>query len=164
MRKKTNKLYELKYLINIIMEEKSNEDECFICFEISNQYEKYPSRLNNQLDYIKKCSCDGWVHNICIEKWHNSHETCPICRQKMMYINFDLQYGIYIVHYFVLSRNCLHIFIQHLVKLRNFIIFCVIITNIMNIVSIALHNFDNNKIYDDMYQDNYSYYCSEYNL
>jgi len=147
------------------MEDKTNKDECFICFEISNEYEKYPSRLNNQQDYIKNCSCDGWVHSICIEKWHNSNETCPICRQKMLYINFDLQYGLYMIHFVVLSKNYIYVFIKHLVKIKNLITFCIIITNIMNIISIALQNFDKNKICHDsdyMYEHNYNYCYPEH--
>jgi len=126
-----------------------NQDECFICFEISNKCEKYPSRLNNLEDYIKNCSCDGYVHNICIEKWYNNYKTCPICCKKMLYINLDLQYGVYMANYFIISKNYIYIFIQHFIKLRNVIIFCVIITNIINIVSIALHNFEKNYMYYD---------------
>lgn len=127
-----------------------SQDECFICFEVSTQYEKYPSRLKNQLDFFKVCACDGWVHTNCIEIWCNMNETCPICRSKMMYFNFDLQYGMYVVHYFVISINYIYIFIQYLIKLRNFIVFCIIITNILNIVSITLHHFYKNEM---MYYD-----------
>jgi hypothetical protein len=131
------------------------ENECFICFEISNQYEEYPSRLNNLQDYIKNCSCDSWVHNKCIEKWYNNKNVCPICRNKMMYINVDLQYGFYIIHYFVVTKNYIFIFIHQLVRMRNFFIFCVIITNIINIISIALNNFEkhNEYIYDNTYTE-----------
>jgi hypothetical protein len=145
------------------MEENHAQYECFICFEISNQYEKHPSRLNNLQDYIKNCSCDGWIHNICIKKWYKSNETCPICRKKIVFLNFDLQYGIYIIHYFVVTTNSVYVFVQHLIKLRNFIIFCIILTNIMNIVSIALHNFHKNDMCsDNMYEYNRHYYYSEY--
>ena len=142
-----------------------DQNECFICFDISNQYEKTPSRLNILQDYIKNCACDGWVHNICVEKWYNNHETCPICRKKMLYLNFELHYLVYLTYYFVLIRNYIYIFIQQLLKLRNFIFFCVVITNIMNIVTIALHNFDKNNMcsdYDYMYEYNYTYYYPKY--
>ena len=159
------------------MEQNSEQHECFICFEVSNQYEKTPSRLNNIIHFLKNCHCNGWVHNNCLEIWHKNHETCPICRNKMIQVNFELQYGIYIVHYFILSKKYAYILFSHVIKLRNFIFFCVIVTNIMNIVSIALHNFDKNGVcndyeymydygymydYDYMYEYNYTYYYPKY--
>ena len=145
------------------MAENHAQYECFICFEVSNEYEKHPSRLNNLENYIKNCSCDGWIHNTCIKKWYKSNETCPICRKKIVFLNFDLQYGIYIIHYFVVTTNSLYIFIKHLIKLKNIIIFCIILTNIMNIVSIALHNFHKNDTCSDyIYQYKHHYYYLEY--
>jgi hypothetical protein len=132
------------------MQETYEENECFICFEVSTQYEKYPLRLKNQLEFFKVCACDGWIHTSCIEIWCNMNETCPICRNKMMYINFELQYGIYLVHYFFLTKKYIFIFINQLVKIRNVFIFCVIITNIINILDNAIHNFEKkNNDYND---------------
>jgi hypothetical protein len=148
------------------MEEKYEENECFICFEVSKQYEKYPLRLKYLQEYIKSCSCDGWIHDICLETWYNRHETCPICRNKMIYVNFELQYGFYIIHYLVLGKNLIRVLFSHIVKIRNFLILCVIITNIMNIISITLHNFDKNNTcnkYDYIYESKYVYmYESKY--
>jgi hypothetical protein len=126
-------------------EEKCEENECFICFEVSNQYEKYPLRLKYLEEYIKNCGCDGWIHNNCIQMWCNTNNTCPICRNKMIYVNIEFQYGFYIIHYLILSKEFLYMLFSYIVKFRNSIIFCVIITNIINIVSIAINNFNKTK-------------------
>lgn len=124
------------------MEEKNEKNECFICFEVSNQKENSPSRLNNQIEFFKICSCDGWVHNKCIEKWCNIYNTCPICHEKMKYTDIDFLYGLYIIHYFILTKKIVYRFIPNIPKLINALTLCVIITNIMNIVSVALHKFE----------------------
>jgi len=126
------------------------ENECFICFEVSNQYEKFPLRLNSDKDYIKNCSCDGWIHDNCLEIWYNTNKTCPICRNKMIYLNFDLQYGFYIIYYFVSRKKYIFIFIHQLVRMRNVFIFCIIIINIMNIISTSINNFKKTE-YDNTY-------------
>jgi hypothetical protein len=120
------------------------ENECFICFEVSNQYEKYPLRLKYLEEYIKNCNCDGWIHNSCIQMWCDTNNTCPICRNRMIYINFQFQYGFYIIHYFVLSKDFVCVLLSNIVKFRNLFIACVIVTNIMNIVSVAVNNFEKN--------------------
>ena len=129
------------------MEEKYEENECFICFEVSNQYEKYPLRLKYLEEYIKNCNCDGWIHNNCIQMWYNTNNTCPICRNKMILININFQYGFYIIRYFILSKDFVCMLFSYF---RNFFIFFVIITNIINIVSVDINN------YDYIYYDNYT--------
>ena len=131
------------------------ENECFICLEVSNQDEKYPSQLKNLQEYIKKCRCDGFIHSNCIEIWYNTNNTCPICRNKMIYIDIEFQYGFYIINYVILGKDFLYILFSHIVKLRNLIIFFIIITNIMNIVSIIINNFKKN-IHDYTYDNIYT--------
>jgi hypothetical protein len=53
---------------------------CFICYETANAYEQDPIQLNAQLDYIKKCNCNSWIHKNCLNKWYNKSRSCPICR------------------------------------------------------------------------------------
>jgi hypothetical protein len=53
---------------------------CFICYETANAYEWDPIQLNAQLDYIKKCSCNSWIHKNCLDNWYNKSMSCPICR------------------------------------------------------------------------------------
>ena len=53
---------------------------CFICYETVNEYEWEPIQLNAQLDYIKKCNCNSWIHKNCLNNWYNKSRSCPICR------------------------------------------------------------------------------------
>jgi hypothetical protein len=49
---------------------------CFICYET----EIEAKQLNLLKDYVKKCNCNGWVHNNCLNKWYEKCNKCPICR------------------------------------------------------------------------------------
>lgn len=53
---------------------------CFICYETTNAYEWEPIQLNLQLDYIKNCNCNSWIHKNCLNNWYNKSTSCPICR------------------------------------------------------------------------------------
>jgi hypothetical protein len=64
-----------------------SKNECFICLEIDCDNE-IPIKLNESIYYIKKCDCNVWVHNFCLDKWYTtSYYVCPICRE---YIFEDL--------------------------------------------------------------------------
>jgi len=134
------------------MKEISQENDCFICLEVSNKYEKYPLQLNNQSDFLKICCCNGFVHSKCIKKWCNKYDTCPICHEKMIYCNIEFLYELYIIHYFILTKKIIYMFIPNIGNLINFLILCFIIKNITNIVSVALHNFEKTN---DEYTYNY---------
>jgi hypothetical protein len=54
---------------------------CFICYEIKLEDEIQPIMLNLQEDYIKMCNCNGFLHNICLQKWYDKSKKCPICRK-----------------------------------------------------------------------------------
>ena len=63
---------------------KNNEKiECFICFETVIENELQPIRLNLNNYYIKKCSCDGFIHKKCLDIWYSNNKKCPICRKFM---------------------------------------------------------------------------------
>ncbi len=63
------------------------KSECFICLEIYYENE-IPIKLNESTYYSKKCECNVWVHNFCLDKWYfTSYYICPICRE---YIFTDL--------------------------------------------------------------------------
>ena len=142
-----------------IFEQKSEEaNECFICFEVSNEHEKKPSRLNDHINFIKSCQCDGWIHNDCIETWYNMHGKCPICCVKITYLKFEYHYLFYIMNYFIIFGN-INIFFQYIIKIRNFLIFCIIISNILNI----LNNFDEIE-YEYISYNNYCYPLNDNNL
>lgn len=58
-------------------------NECFICFEYKNEDGIIPIYLNNQSLYLKRCVCNGSVHNECLKIWFDRNKTCPICRIKV---------------------------------------------------------------------------------
>jgi hypothetical protein len=72
---RTNDHYDINYT-------NDKSTECFICYEIRDEENQFPLKLSNQR-YNKKCSCDVFVHDICLKKWYIIHHTCPICRLHM---------------------------------------------------------------------------------
>ena len=129
------------------------EIECSICFEVSNEHEKYPSQLKYLKEYIKKCSCNVFVHNNCIEIWYNTCGTCPICCKQMIYINIEYQYYYFIIDYFLISKNILYSTFSYIFKLRNLLLFCFFIMNIQNILNYfekKYYYYDNSYTYPQM--------------
>ena len=53
-------------------------DDCLICLEINDQTGVSCIRLHN-LYFSKLCSCDGWVHEYCLDIWYINNKKCPIC-------------------------------------------------------------------------------------
>jgi hypothetical protein len=74
-----------------------NEKDCFICLELYINNSK-TIRLNNMKDYIKTCSCDGWIHEQCFNSWHDVNKHCPICRTVIIFTKYE--YYILIIHNF----------------------------------------------------------------
>ena len=54
--------------------------ECFICYEIKNEL---PINLEQQIYYLKLCSCNGWIHKTCLDSWFFTKNSCPVCRTNM---------------------------------------------------------------------------------
>lgn len=87
------RVYEHYYNDDFYTFEEKN-DECFICFQTSNENEYKPICLINQCYYIKQCNCNVWVHRKCLEMWLRKSHKCPICRIEVSeYIH--IQYNIY---------------------------------------------------------------------
>jgi len=61
-----------------------NENFCFICYEFKINKERKPKELIKQKLYIKKCECNGLIHNKCLETWFKMSGKCPICREFML--------------------------------------------------------------------------------
>ena len=82
----------------------NNENtECFICFE-NNKINKIIS-LNTQNIYIKKCNCNAYIHYVCLKKWYDINNNCPICRniiteKKEYYIFFNIKIFLIIIKLF----------------------------------------------------------------
>lgn len=57
-----------------------NIQECFICYDITDDFKLKPISLKTQSYYNKRCTCDGWIHKDCLDKWYQKQNKCPICR------------------------------------------------------------------------------------
>jgi len=60
------------------------ENDCIICYEYFKD-DNIPINLNSQSKFNKKCNCNLWVHESCLQLWHDATNitNCPICRQNM---------------------------------------------------------------------------------
>jgi hypothetical protein len=74
-----------------------DEKDCFICLELYLDNSK-TIRLNNMKNYIKECSCNGWIHEQCFNSWHNVNKYCPICRTVIIFTKYE--YYILSIHSF----------------------------------------------------------------
>jgi hypothetical protein len=86
--------------------------ECFICFDIKISNETTPIKLKKQTIYFKTCSCDCFVHNICLQQWFEKNNTCPICRIIVRKKNTIF----FIVNDYILNRIYTYIYIINLFK------------------------------------------------
>lgn len=66
-----------------IEDEVYEPQDCFVCFQIENYDELKPISLKNQHLFIKNCSCNGQIHNKCLEIWFKKNMKCPICRAEV---------------------------------------------------------------------------------
>jgi hypothetical protein len=102
-------------LINYNDEIFHHERECFICLELELYIDNSRTiKLNKMEDYIKKCSCDGWIHEHCFSKWHNVNKYCPICRSVIIFTRYE--YCIIIIHKFKKYTSELFILLCKLIK------------------------------------------------
>jgi hypothetical protein len=128
------------------------QNECFICFEFQ-KVKEIPNKLKNQTIFLKFCSCDGWIHDSCLKTWFNINEKCPICRTIMLENNLlELEYGFYMYYYFYFIKKIINKFIMIIIRFKNIFIFCIIISNIINIFCNCF------KYYDyDIYEYTFDY-------
>ena len=132
--------------------EENKENECFICFEVSNKYEKNPSRLSNKIDYFKNCQCDGWIHDNCLEKWYLLNETCPICRNKVVYINTEFHYIVHIIEFFLYIRNFIaRFYIVYYYYYLKIFIWCMLTKYMYEIIVTSTDIFDKNTLENNYY-------------
>ena len=117
-------------------------EECFICYEILCENKSKIIKLKKQNFYIKNCTCDGFIHIFCLDKWYNLNKTCPVCRQNILkndtfffqVVNFNQHYWIYQFVDLYFNNNILLlkkyiVSIIFLYFIINFYI-CVIINNV----------------------------------
>jgi len=103
-----------------------NTKECFVCLEVYID-NSITVKLNNMKNYIKQCSCDGWIHEYCFNSWHLVNPNCPICRSVIIFTKYE---------YYILTLTIIKkqiqlkiIFIIKLLKiilLYFFVIWCII--------------------------------------
>jgi hypothetical protein len=121
---------------------------CFICYEIKTTYEIETKQLNLLKDYIKKCNCNGWVHNQCLNKWYELCNKCPICRTfvyKNKTINtyiLEHKNNIYILFNTYFFRN-----INRITKFCSIVLFLYYIFQLY----LSVLNSNYNKNYDNLY-------------
>lgn len=60
----------------------SNNELCLICWENESTEIIIPFKKLHQ--YPTHCECNGLFHLICIEKWMEINNSCPICREKVL--------------------------------------------------------------------------------
>lgn len=69
--------FEHYYNDDILINDEINE--CFICYEVLDK-SNILIKLNNKINYIKACNCEGCIHIKCLDKWYESNNSCPVCR------------------------------------------------------------------------------------
>jgi hypothetical protein len=57
--------------------------DCFICFENILCYD-FLNLNNNYNNYNKRCNCNGYIHQKCLDKWYLMTKSCPICRKPII--------------------------------------------------------------------------------
>jgi len=58
--------------------------ECCVCYEIKDDEGAVCIKLRQQKYFVQTCLCDVDIHTICLEKWYIMHNSCPICRERMV--------------------------------------------------------------------------------
>jgi hypothetical protein len=134
-------------------------NECFICLEVSTKYEIQPSRLINKIHFFKRCHCDGWVHDECIEKWYYLKEKCPICGDNIFYINFDFHYMVHIIDFYFYIIKIIRKIIRNLMFFLKMYLFYMLTQYMFQIVLTATNKFNNYALENTYYiNEEYIYY------
>lgn len=55
-----------------------DEKECLICLRNKDSYNNSPKNLQKLTNH-KKCDCDSYFHQKCLEEWYKKQKVCPIC-------------------------------------------------------------------------------------
>jgi hypothetical protein len=77
-------------------------NECLLCLEINTDDKLVPVNLKTQQVYLKVCNCGGWFHIICLHKWYDVSNSCPICRVGMKK-RYDYDYDYQVSHFLWIS-------------------------------------------------------------
>jgi hypothetical protein len=124
-----------------------NNHECFICYELKDEENQYPIQLLNQDYYSKMCSCNSYVHLICLHKWVILHNNCPICRK---YIEKNKKQPISIIFIDSLNSTMTNILIVIRYVFLLFLVYSCI-SNYFSIMEVAKILEDNDKKKTEFY-------------
>ena len=64
--------------------------DCFVCMEKYDYLGNRTVSYNTNINYIKQCRCDGWIHDTCVEKWFKKNLRCLICRGVVIRVNDNI--------------------------------------------------------------------------
>ncbi len=126
------------------------EDEiyCLICHD--KDYQQKPIKLNDNIYYLKKCKCDGYIHKKCLDKWFDIDMSCPYCRKEIQKNNSLLK-KIYIIA----NNHVVSFFIYYavnIVRIQGCIFFIFWVYFISDFY--FNHLINKNSLFDNPYQNN----------
>lgn len=130
-------------------EEDKTMNMCFICYNIEIDDELKAAKLDIVLqeNYIKTCTCNGWIHKKCLHEWYNISKKCPICRE-------NIEKKKHCCQTIVENKNCSIIVL--LIKNRNNICrFIKLVIIMYAIIDIYLLIIRNKKIIYHYYEENF---------
>lgn len=141
---------------------KRKMEDCFICYEMINNNKK-PIRLKSECYYIKKCTCNGWIHKGCLDYWYNKKPVCPICRNNI-YKNSDIMVKIYKFNYnlFVLVifvKNNIAQAKRNIKNVLRVVLLYFLYKFYRYMISYILYGVDNNQTINDTDIINLNEYC-----
>jgi hypothetical protein len=126
----------------------NEENECLICFEITNFDETNPISLRNQPYYYKICNCDCYIHKYCLKLWVEKNKKCLICREELIENNI---FAIFFYKYLPYGRHIYFIILYISKKFFKimYITFCVFLFIECYLVR-KIFYYSNNNIYHEI--------------
>lgn len=96
--------------------------ECFLCYDIIDDFSLKPISLKTQSFYNKLCKCDGLIHRGCLDKWYNIQNKCPICRKHIRKNNSNHNVITLIIQYSKAFDEILIIVLSRISKMTMYIL------------------------------------------
>lgn len=131
----TNNIENVKYYECIICLEKNTEE--FKIIKLSNAL--LTNKENTNLE--KKCLCESFIHQYCLDIWVKKGESCPICRDKFNRIiikpteNKTTYFSIKNTYFFIILSN----FVKNLFTGFYVFILLTFVYNVSNCVIILVN-------------------------
>ena len=136
---------------------KEEIEACFVCYEVLDGINS-PIKLNNNIYYLKKCKCNGFIHINCLNKWVNEHFSCPICRG-LIVKKINGSHKITTLYLFFSSLSFYSTFYNIILILKKITLFVFFIYFIYDFYYLNLHNkYLNKYIISNNYNINYEIY------